>query len=52
MDWLSIAMNLSTINENLSQLCHDLIEELAQYKTVEAEENRLNEIMKESKDDD
>ena len=37
-------LELCDIVERLSKLCSELIDELAQYKCIEAEEQRLHEI--------
>ena len=37
---------MSDITEKLTKLCREYIEELAQYKNIEEEENRLKEVVK------
>ena len=37
---------MSDITEKLTKLCREYIEELAQYKNIEEEENRLKEAVK------
>ena len=48
MDWQSIAERQAITIEELSVLCHELINELSQYKNIEAEEKRLSELTKEA----
>lgn len=47
MNWHRVSEEQSIIIEHLSGLCHSLINELAQYKDIELEEQRLNAIIKE-----
>lgn len=47
MDWQKLAEEQALIIENLSQLCHEILYELSQYKNIEAEEKRLSELTKE-----
>lgn len=47
MDWQKVAEEQALIIENLSQLCHEILYELSQYKNIEAEEKRLSELTKE-----
>lgn len=47
MDWQKVAEEQAVIIENLSQLCHEILYELSQYKNIEAEEKRLSELTKE-----
>lgn len=37
---------MSDITEKLTKLCREYIEELAQYKNIEEEENRLKAVVK------
>jgi len=45
-NYFSVIERQASIVDELSFLCHQLINELHQYKNVEAEEQRLEEIMK------
>ncbi len=47
MDWQKVAEEQALIIGNLSQLCHEILYELSQYKNIEAEEKRLSELTKE-----
>ena len=47
MDWQKVAEEQALIIENLSQLCHEILCELSQYKNIEPEEKRLSELTKE-----
>ena len=49
MDWQSIAESQVIIIEGLSVLCKEVINELSQYKNIEAEESRYSELMSENK---
>lgn len=42
-----VCIKQSEIIDNLSGLCTELLKELAQYKTIEAEEKRLKKITEE-----
>lgn len=44
MNWQTIAEHQATVIEELSSLCHDLINTLSQYKNIEEEEQRLQEL--------
>lgn len=47
MEWQHIAEEQAITIEGLAKLCHELLSELSQYKTVENEEKRLSELIKE-----
>jgi len=45
-NYFSLIERQASIIDGLSSLCHKLINQLGQYKNIEAEEQRLEEIMK------
>lgn len=49
MIWQAIAEQQAKTIDDMSSLCRELIDELSQYKNIDAEEQRLKEITKEDK---
>ena len=47
MIWRSIAEEQAGIIDSLTVLCHQLIERLSQYQSIDEEEKRLSEIRQE-----